>query len=294
MVGRESATLPITVFFCILLLSVALVGTSTPGLLKESTSISALNAWGGGVLLSAALLHLFHEANSCEALKDFPWSPAMLASGYLFLLTLELVVDRYVDDEAMERLWCCPRGIGPASPLARTPLNGGQGSQEWEEHLAVVPACAQKPSRSSSPIAAVAATVGLSFHSIFEGIALGLRTGWGDFVITSSIITLHKFFAAFALGALMGEVEGAQTLKAVGRGVFSLATPCGMIFGMLASMSASCVVTAPLNAFSAGSLMWVALHEVIGPITRKTTSLMLILAATWSGFLAMSVLALWI
>jgi zinc transporter ZupT len=75
---------------------------------------------------------------------------------------------------------------------------------------------------------------------------------------------------------------------------FCAATPLGIVGGSALLVSTSCTVIAPISAFSAGSLVWVALHEVISPATASSVvDIVLVLCALWLGFGAMTLLAVW-
>jgi len=300
------------------LFAVALLGVSLPSVIGHNSTVFPLvNAFGGGIILAAALVHMLPEASTCDQLQRFPWGPFMLAVGYLFLLSVELIVDRSGDKNCARKLGCCRSPSTPPSSLE--PLNEGNspdGNIEGVGHDAEkgmlppsashhVPICTRSQplrtkrckshssSLSQSPLAALAATCGLTVHSLLEGLALGLRTNWGDFAVVAVTIGMHKLFASLALGALLAELDSSCKLKWAGKWAFCLGSPVGIIVGALLAMKASCIVTSPTSAFAGGSLMWVALHEVIGPAT-ETKGLGAVLISTWIGFGLMSVVAVWV
>lgn len=317
--------------FAVILALVALVGLSLPARLhKDSKLMPIANAFGGGVILSAALVHMLPESSGCEVLGNFPWGPTMLAMGYLFLLSVEIVVDRIAQAAAMHSLACCRTPLIPCEGTQRDVCHGHPEADAEEGSSDASP---ESPSRHSPsrrilehkhghscgtgapsenrapglacetgggggsrtrrrPLAAVVATCGLSVHAFLEGLALGLRANPGDFAVICATISVHKGFAALALGAVLADGPS-EAMRQAAVLAFCAATPVGIIIGSALLASTTCAVTSPLGAFSAGSLMWVALHEVISPATNGT-QVFAVLCATWVGFAGMTVLAVWV
>jgi zinc transporter ZupT len=253
----------------------------------------------------------------------------MLGAGYLFLLSVEIVVDRIAHAATMHSLACCQaplvacehttahahehthNELAPSSPgsdtcdelleaqpnsvgrhlLEQVPC-GQDAALSSPPHLAV---CASHAGlsgdRKRRPFAAFAATCGLSVHALLEGMALGFRRSSSDFAVICVTIAVHKSFAALALGAVL--TDRPDWLRRAATLAFCMATPVGIAVGSALLASTSCTVTAPLGAFSAGSLVWVALHEVISPATQRN-SVLPVLCATWLGFGAMTALAIWV
>ncbi|KAJ1639184.1 Zinc/iron permease [Pavlovales sp. CCMP2436] len=307
--------------FAASLAGVAFVGVRLPTRMpKRSRLMPIANAFGGGVILSAALVHLLPEASGCTALGSFPWGPTCLAMGYLFLLSIEISVDRFAQSSSMHSLSCCRLPLMSAnhtcggSPLQASDdsdepytqvetgshlLEQKQGCSGTHTHMPPVreDSCASRggirQQHERRPLAAVAATCGLSVHAILEGLALGLRSNTSDFVALGALIGLHKLFAAFALGAVLADGPSKRMQK-IATFLFIAATPAGIVVGSALLVSTTCTVTAPMSAFSAGSLVWVALHEVISPATASTVDIAAVLCALWLGFGAMTVLAVWV
>lgn len=299
----------------VLLAAVAYAGVTLPSSVSATTRAFALaNAFGGGVILSASLVHMLPEASECEVLGDFPWGPAMLATGYLFLLSIELIADRLTNVFALDQsISCREPGHGLGAPLdtSKAPATSDSSSPTDDPSRGLLPG-SKTPQRSSEavvscashstlahceqrPLAAVAATFGLTAHALLEGLALGLRSSWTSFALVGFSIAAHKLFAALALGAIFAGMPQSR-LRQIATLVFCSATPAGILIGSALLVGTSCVVSAPLGAFAAGSLMWVALHEVISPAMHsgREASIFLVLSATWAGFGAMTVLALWV
>lgn len=284
-----------------LLALIALLGLSLPARIKESKMMSIANAFGGGVILSAALVHMLPEASHCAELGEFPWGPTLLCAGYLFLLSTEAIVNKIAGAAAMHSLACCQAPLIPptVNALGGTCALSREGSEKAGGSDVERGGCASRTGLGSGsrrrPYAAVVATCGLSVHAFLEGLALGLRASPGDFAVICATIGVHKGFAALALGAVLADGPS-ETTRQAAVVTFCAATPLGVILGSALLVSASCTLIAPLGAFAAGSLLWVAVHEVISPAMSRTDlrNVFEMLLATWVGFGAMTVLAVWV
>lgn len=285
---------------------VAGIGVTLPSLLSESDQfLTAATAFGGGFLLAVAFVHILPEA-TCLALDstfgDFPWAPTALTAGYLALASVETLALRIAESAGTTKLWCRPPARPHECAAARVTVSlvaDTDGSTGREQ--ALLPGMEANESQTSiqgltapgftRAVSAIAATAGLTVHSWLEGLALGLRNDWGDFVVIAVTIAVHKLFAAVALGAVL---EG-STLRAARRWaafMFCTATPVGMALGWMLLDLTACTVSAPFSAFSAGSLVWVAVHEVIGPSLHGERACVA-LCATWLGFALMTLVAVW-
>ena len=106
--------------------------------------------------------------------------------------------------------------------------------------------------------------VGLGLHSIFEGIALGLKAEAHDATVFGVAIVLHKGAAAFSLGIsyVTSFPANHQDLSWKLMLIFALATPVGILLGMLIQRSNESVEIL-FNSLSAGTFLYVACSEVI-------------------------------
>lgn len=104
--------------------------------------------------------------------------------------------------------------------------------------------------------------IALSVHSIFEGMAVGLATSVSDVFILTLAIAVHKGAASSALGiSLVKTFPDDFPLCRWLVFTFSLATPAGIIIGML--LSGGDVLDVIFNCLAAGSFIYIACSEVI-------------------------------
>jgi len=102
----------------------------------------------------------------------------------------------------------------------------------------------------------------LSFHGLFEGIAMGLQGGYNDTLFLFIAIISHKWAEAFTLGISFSKAQTDKVTFIRLILLFSLFTPIGIIIGILLS-SQSKIVEAIFLALSTGTFLYVAASEVI-------------------------------
>ena len=105
--------------------------------------------------------------------------------------------------------------------------------------------------------------IALSVHSIFEGLAVGLTSDVSNAFSMVLAIAVHKGAASSSLGiSLVKTFPDDFTLCRWLVFVFSLATPFGIILGMILSNSGP-VYDVIFNSLAAGSFVYIACSEVI-------------------------------
>ncbi|PWN49294.1 Zip-domain-containing protein [Violaceomyces palustris] len=148
---------------------------------------------------------------------------------------------------------------------------------------------------------------GIIFHSILIGVTLGVATGAG-FVALLIAITFHQLFEGLALGSRLSLLTWKSTSYKLSMGtLFVLTTPVGVAIGIgvrktfNGNSAATLITLGTFHAVSAGILLYTALVELLSAdfIHNKQmqrNSLGRCIAAASSltiGIIAMSVLALW-
>eukprot|EP01126_Amoeba_proteus_P061425 TRINITY_DN8246_c0_g3_i3.p1 TRINITY_DN8246_c0_g3~~TRINITY_DN8246_c0_g3_i3.p1 ORF type:complete len:276 (+),score=50.76 TRINITY_DN8246_c0_g3_i3:171-998(+) len=214
-----------------IIFSVSFLGGVLP--LKRQSSVSFLqlgNCFGGGVFLSAALLHMFPESvEGFSSLGNYYERHA-----YIFFI-VGLLIPFFVERVLI--------------------------SSHSHSHLGTT------EDKFSSTISAYFFMFALSVHSLIEGMALGVQS---DFQGTSTIlwaIVAHKFFAAVALGIslLKGNLNVGRYLQMIA--TFCLTTPIGAGLGVAMSsfleMGLHTFFSQMAKALASGTFVYVALVEVL-------------------------------
>ncbi|XP_045101639.1 protein zntC-like isoform X2 [Portunus trituberculatus] len=109
----------------------------------------------------------------------------------------------------------------------------------------------------------------LSFHSVFEGLAVGLQVREVDVWYLLGAISAHKFVIAFCMGLELlasGTSAGVMVIYMV---VFALVSPLGVAFGILvtenlaADTSSHLLTVTVLQGLAGGTILYVTFFEVL-------------------------------
>jgi zinc transporter 1/2/3 len=201
--------------------------------------LSRANAFSGGVLLGAGLIHLLGDAVAGFARAypglDYPAAYAIATTTFLVVLAIERVV---------------PRGLSSPAHAGGDP-----------EASALVGSMA---GAGSTPYVLLAT---LSIHSIIAGAALGTETDRSAFLVLLAAILAHKASAGFALGTTF-ERAGASFRQALPALLFFAgSTPVGVLLGAVAGIGFDAghlqVATAWFKAVAAGTFVYIAVLDVV-------------------------------
>ena len=106
--------------------------------------------------------------------------------------------------------------------------------------------------------------IALSTHSFFEGLATGLATDEGSLFNIVIAIDVHKSAAAISLGiSLVKTFPNNFTLCRWLIFIFSIASPIGIVVGMILIKNTGIVFQLICNCLAAGSFLYIACSEVI-------------------------------
>ena len=112
-------------------------------------------------------------------------------------------------------------------------------------------------------LSSITLMIGLSAHSVFEGIVVGLEDELKDLWSVIIAIILHKWAAAMSLGISMNHtLKDQKGLIYILLGVFSIATPLGVGIGMLVSGESE-ITSVIFNSLAAGTFIFIACSEII-------------------------------
>lgn len=132
----------------------------------------------------------------------------------------------------------------------------------------------------------------LSFHAIFEGLAVGLEPSIASVVYLAAAIATHKLVISFCVGMEL-YVAGASTRTTLGYlTIFSMVTPIGIAVGLaLGHFKNDSGNLGPtptiLQGMAAGTLLYVVFFEVLARERANEKSGLLQLTAIVVGFMLM-------
>lgn len=209
---------------------------------RSQTYLGWGNAFAGGVLLAAGLIHLLGDAaggfGDLYPDVDYPWAFTIAAGAFLLILGIERVLPR----------------------TARIPAGSAQLGSDPESDSIVQ--AAEDTSRYPYLL-----LLTLSIHSIIAGMALGAQQSLAGFMIIVIAILAHKSAAGFALGVSLHRI-GTDVHRArkliLG---FSIMTPLGIVLGTgisaLLDSTGEQVFEALFDAIAAGTFLYIASLDII-------------------------------
>lgn len=212
------------------------------GLRRSSDYLGWGNAFAGGVLLAAGLIHLLGDAAGGFAdlwpEVDFPWAFTIAAGSFLLILGIERVAPR----------------------TARVPAGSAHLGEDPESDALA----AAVQSESKYPYLLL---LTLSIHSIIAGMALGAQQSLAGFFVLVIAILAHKSAAGFALGVSLhriGVPRGRARSLILG---FALMTPIGILLGTaiaaILDSTGEQVFEAVFDAIAAGTFLYIASLDII-------------------------------
>ncbi|CAI5460994.1 unnamed protein product [Closterium sp. Yama58-4] len=147
------------------------------------------------------------------------------------------------------------------------------GGEEW------LPISSGKPKGRLSIAEVLPLMFALCFHSLFEGLAIGLTATFSDFWDTTLTVVIHKIFEGLALGTTLRSQNSRRSCCAFlsYAASFSGMVPLGIVAGVVLDSSASGTVTlwmdAVGNALAAGVFVYVATVHLISKAMQEQSSL---------------------
>ena len=116
----------------------------------------------------------------------------------------------------------------------------------------------------------IAAYVGIGFHSILDGIAIGAGTMMNLSFIIIFAVTIHKFPAALALSSLL--VKGKEYTKKkilLSMFIFALATPVGALVAVFIFQGVDDYVVATALGISAGTFLFISIGDLLPTVYEE-------------------------
>jgi len=301
-----------------------LLGSGTSKKKSKEVASSMLLCFGGGVLLSTALLHILPEVDEMleeeqEKLGINFLAELILCAGFFLVYLLEELVHfflRFVlhssalhHHVAVRRpaqdADCCSIASNTrchnvmeraASPDYAKVLGkekdaeaGDDYSQESSENEFIKLGISDE--RSS--IRDCFTVLGLSFHMIFEGLAVGLEESPADVWKMFTAISCHKFVITFCVALELLQNGISRLVFASFLVTFSLISPLGIGIGVAVSAlggEQDPVLIAVLQGLAGGTILYVVMFEVLNREKAKEISGLMQLFGIMIGFTAMLLL----
>jgi zinc and cadmium transporter len=248
------------VLYCVLILLASLAGGWLPLWVRLThTRMQLATSFVAGLMLGVGMLHLlphaFHETASIDLCAFW------LLAGFLAMFLIQRFFHYHHHDvpaEAPEdHAGCCPAECREQAIL----------QPRDHEHLTLA-------DQSARHLSWIGAALGLTFHTLINGIALGASVeaeahggagvllGLGTFLV----IFLHKPFDALAIGTLMAAGGWSRTSRHWVNAAFALVIPLGVVLFHLGASRYTEMGQVYLGgalAFAAGTFVCIAASDLL-------------------------------
>lgn len=263
-VDLRARPLVLVKIWCLIIIFVAtFVGGVSPYFFKWNEGFLVLGTqFAGGVFLGTAMMHFLSDANETfEDLttKTYPFAFMLACAGYLLTMVADCIVSyAFRNDEKagdLELQGGVGQGNGTKNGLALQ-------SQNQVHHFLAPP---------GSVGDSILLIVALCFHSVFEGIAIGVAETKDDAWKALWTISLHKIFAAIAMGiALLRMIPNRPFLSCAAYAfAFAISSPIGVAIGIIIDATTQGAVADWIFAISMGIACGVFIYVSINHLLAK-------------------------
>ncbi|XP_043689308.1 zinc transporter 11-like [Telopea speciosissima] len=283
----RSKTLIFVKIFCLILeFVVTFVAGISPYFMKWNQGFLVLGTqFAGGVFLGTALMHFLSESDGTvkdlAPTKDYPFAFMLCCLGYLLTMLADCVISHVFAKQGSSSRGYVYQFYFMGDSVSKKQLqwrgltvSGNKGKQKVDEA-----GVAQSAKGPPPPAAVVASSIGdsvllivaLCFHSVFEGIAIGVAETTGEAWRALWTISLHKVFAAIAMGiALLQMIPNRPILSCAAYTLaFAISTPIGVVIGIVIDSTTQGVVADWIYAISMGFACGVFIYVSINHLLSK-------------------------
>ncbi|XP_008582347.1 PREDICTED: zinc transporter ZIP2-like [Galeopterus variegatus] len=257
--------------------------------------LKLLGCTSAGIFLGAGLMHMTAEAlegieseiqkfvvqvSSRDAsfrTIEYPYGELIISLGFFFVFFLESLA-----------LQCCPAAAG-------------RSTEEEEEqsgaHVFGLHSHGPLPSASRGPLRALILLLSLSFHSVFEGLAVGLQPTVAATVQLCLAVLAHKGLVVFGVGLRLVQTGTGSRWAMFSILSLALMSPLGLALGLAVAGGDSegrrGLAQAVLEGVAAGTFLYVTFLEILPRELAGPEAPLAKWGCVFAGFAFMAFIALW-
>ncbi|KAL8191611.1 hypothetical protein R6Q57_028342 [Mikania cordata] len=255
--GLHAKGLVLVKVYCLIIMFFStFAGGVSPYFFRWNESFLLLGTqFAGGVFLGTSLMHFLSDSNETFGdltTKKYPFAFMLASSGYLLTMLGDCVI-----------IYVTRRGGDGEKKVAVEVEDRRMTNGDLVDHTHPVLV------RTSSFSDTVLLILALCFHSVFEGIAVGVSAAKAEAWRNLWTISLHKIFAAIAMGiALLRLIPKRPFLLTVAYSfAFGISSPIGVGIGIAIDATTEGATADWLYAISmgiaCGVFVYVAIHHLI-------------------------------
>ncbi|XP_053121583.1 zinc transporter ZIP2 [Hemicordylus capensis] len=257
---------------------------------KHRRILSFIGCFAAGVFLGACIMHMMADAlgdiqeelkkrqlqggfvpkqNSTSKDDDsevYPFGELIISFGFFLVFFIESFV-----------LHCCPRAVH------------AHGDHESHDDHKGMP-------ESHSSFRAFVLFLSLSFHSVFEGLAIGVQKEKADAIQLCLAVLIHKAIVVFSLSMKLVQSGTPARWRLLYLVFFALMSPAGIGVGIGISLTKSDgtgLAQAVLEAVATGTFLYVTFLEILPYELQSHESPLAKLFFISLGFSIMAIIAIW-
>lgn len=210
--------------------------------------------FAGGVFLATAMIHFLGDSHDVfrrlRPNSEYAYSEMLAVVGYLLTMLADVAIQRV-------------HGRARSQPVAKVTADVESPIDLPEDKAAIL--------ASSNLGDALLLILALCFHSIFEGIAIGVAATTDNTWKALWTVSLHKIFAAVAMGiALLRMMPNRPLLQCVLYAfAFAISTPVGVAIGIIIDSTTEGRTADWIYAFSMGIATGVFIYVAINHLLAK-------------------------
>ncbi|XP_042512663.1 zinc transporter 1-like [Macadamia integrifolia] len=263
-IDLHSKALILTKIWCLIIVLVStFAGGVSPYFFRWNESFLLIGTqFAGGVFLGTSLMHFLSDSSSTFGdltTKTYPFAFMLAAAGYLLTMFGDCVITFVVNGAAAAKM----------DKVEVVEVEEGRGGVAGKEKAAVdISPVFVKTSSFGDTLLLILA---LCFHSVFEGIAIGVAGTKADAWRNLWTISLHKIFAAIAMGIALLRMMPKRPFvtTAAYSFAFAVSSPIGVGIGIAIDATTQGAVADWIYAISMGIATGVFIYVAINILIAK-------------------------
>ncbi|KAH7665161.1 Zinc/iron permease protein [Dioscorea alata] len=273
---RAKSLILVKIWCLIIVFFGTFIGGISPYFLKWNEGFLVLGTqFAGGVFLGTAMMHFLSDAN--ETFEDlteveYPFAFMLASAGYVITMLVDCFVSSLMSKGRSGGGFHGDAGRnGETFETEKGIVGTNSHAQSETEDSAHGHSAAKSLVYARSLGDSIMLIVALCFHSVFEGIAIGVAETKADAWKALWTVSLHKIFAAIAMGiALLRMIPDRPLLSCASYSfAFAISTPIGVAIGIIIDATTQGKVADWIYAISMGLACGIFIYVAINHLLSK-------------------------
>ncbi|GMP52181.1 hypothetical protein CsSME_00018100 [Camellia sinensis var. sinensis] len=268
----RSRSLILVKIWCLMLVFIGtFIGGISPYFMKWNEGFLVLGTqFAGGVFLGTAMMHFLSDSNSTFGdltSKPYPFAFMLACAGYLLTMLADSLISFVYGRQTNGS-----NGDVELQGNGKSNGNGITSQSQYQVHDGTENHFVKAPLPTATSVGdSILLIVALCFHSVFEGIAIGVAETQADAWRALWTVSLHKIFAAVAMGiALLRMIPDRPLLSCAAYAfAFAISSPIGVAIGIIIDATTQGTVADWIYAISMGLACGVFIYVSINHLLSK-------------------------